>query len=80
MADDCYKKFKTVYNQAVADGLPTAAAQLAAQSAMSDCLSQQSVVTPAVLPTVTTVPEPTEVGGGTTRALDRAARLGTRGK
>lgn len=50
MALDCYNSvFRVVYAQAIADGLPTAAATVAAQAAMDDCLrSVSSQQAPAV--------------------------------
>lgn len=42
MATDCYQLYKTTYNQAIADGLSTAAAIGAAQSAMTECLRSQN--------------------------------------
>jgi hypothetical protein len=71
MATDCYKLFKTTYAQAVADGLPTAAAQLAAQTAMNSCLGKQNS-------TPSTVAQPlTGVSG--TRVID-AGPVKPRGK
>lgn len=42
MASDPLKVYQTTYNQAVANGLPTGAAQLAAQTAMQSVLQQQN--------------------------------------
>lgn len=50
MATDCYGVFKTVYNQAIADGLATAVATAAAQAAMNDCLTSQSTLQPSAVP------------------------------
>lgn len=71
MARDCYTQvFKPTYLQAVADGLGSTVATAAAQSAMDDCLKQQSNKVPTVQPMLTTVadnnPDP----------LDRSALLG----
>lgn len=42
MATDPLALFKITYNQAVANGLTTGAAQLAAQTAMQSALAQQN--------------------------------------
>lgn len=42
MPSDPLLVFRTTYAQAVANGLPTGAAQLAAQSAMDSALAQQN--------------------------------------
>lgn len=74
MAQDCYKIFRTVYAQGVADGLPVAAAQLAAQTAQQDCLSKQSRQITTVQPIVV-VPS-----SSPTAPIDRSSPLGTRDK
>lgn len=74
MAQDCYKIFKTVYAQGVADGLPVAAAQLAAQTAQQDCLGKQSR---QVTTTQTIVVAPSSKGTNGDRVL---SPLGTRDK
>lgn len=54
MPSDCYEVFKKTYNQAVADGLATAVATAAAQSAMDACLNlQNSRPTTVAQPNVT---------------------------
>jgi hypothetical protein len=84
MAQDCYKLFKTTFAQALADGLPTLAAQLAAQNAQQDCLAKQArqIVTAApivVLPgTRPTDPGPKDSDNQSQN--ERAAALGTRSK
>ena len=42
MPTNCYTLYKTTYNQAIADGLPSGAAANAAQTAMASCLAQQT--------------------------------------
>lgn len=85
MARDCYKIFKSTYAQAIADGLATAVATAAAQSAMNDCLGQQSRQVTANQPIVV-VPggRPPEKGPDTspTDAIDkgRAENLGKKAK
>lgn len=78
MAQDCYALFKSVYNQGIADKLPAVAAQVAAQSAMDNCLAQQRLQVPAVSPVVT-VPADNNVDPGPTTA-DRGSTLGKRSK
>ena len=48
MASNPLTVYQTTYNQAVANGLPTGAAQLAAQTAMQSVLSQQNSKPPTV--------------------------------
>jgi hypothetical protein len=74
MAQDCYKLFKTTYAQAVTDGLPVAAAQLAAQNAQQDCLNKQARQVTTVNPIVV-VP-----ATKTATLPDRGSILGTREK
>ena len=52
MALDCYAIFKTTYNQGIADGLAVAVATAAAQAAMADCLTSQSVAQPTSTPII----------------------------
>lgn len=51
MAIDCYQRFKDTYNQGINDGLASVVALAAAQAAMSDCLTSQSVVQQTAAPT-----------------------------
>ncbi len=48
MPSDPLVVFRTTYAQMVANGLPTGAAQLAAQSAMQSALNQQNSRSPIV--------------------------------
>jgi hypothetical protein len=76
MPRDCYAQvFRPVYAQAIADGLAVTVATAAAQSAMADCLKQQSEPIPAVQPIVSVPgssqrdPGPTMAGGNRSDAL-----------
>lgn len=73
MAQDCYKVFKTVFNQAIADGLATAVATAAAQTAQQDCLAKQSRQITTVQPIVVV---PSSQGS----TVDRSSALGQREK
>lgn len=78
MAQDCYQLFKSVYNQAVADGLPTAVATAAAQSAMDSCLAQQALQVPAAQPIVTVPGDISRDPGPSTGDANRGSGLGIR--
>lgn len=79
MARDCYKVFKSTYNQAIADGLAVAVATAAAQAAQADCLSQQSARVPAAQAIVVVdnqARDPGPTAGGVKSGHDRSAGLG----
>lgn len=78
MAQDCYKLFKSIYAQAVADGLAVAVATAAAQSAMDNCLKQQSLQVPAAQPVVTVPGTMASDPGPAISGDDRASSLGIR--
>lgn len=67
MGSDCYQKFRSVYSQAIADGLTTAAAIAAAQSAMDACLAQQNSKPSTVAQPIVTVKSGRRVDEGPTR-------------
>lgn len=70
MASDCYAVFKSVYNQAIADGLAAAVATAAAQTAMTSCLAQQNSKPSTVAQAVTTIPGGRRTDTGPTRPSD----------
>jgi hypothetical protein len=80
LAQDCYKLFKSVWNQGKADGLSDATAASAAQQAMKGCLDQQSQQYPAASPKIDVpggvMPDPGPVSPG----MDRTSSIGKREK
>ncbi len=72
MTSDPLKVFQTTYAQAVANGLPTGAAQLAAQTAMASATNQQNSRSATVAQPVQAVHGGRVTDGGPTMAAKRS--------